>query len=158
MTMTAAEAKAEIAILHADAVKIDVTDLVVKFTNSGLAQEVITRMQELANVTKKIGETSINVGIIILQKIWEFVERNPGMTIGIVVGAAIGSLTSMIPLIGPMIAPITTALGAAMGGIVGHQADREATGQGGGTIISAAKEFFRLFAEIFNALRDYFTS
>jgi outer membrane lipoprotein SlyB len=159
------EAKLELALLNAKTYGIDRIDMITRFTNRGLAQEVVTRMDELWDKTKVIAGETIQIGKIIIIKIWEFIEANPNMAIGIAVGAAVGALAHMIPFIGSFLAPITMALGAVIGGVAGHRLDKMNKDQRvsygligiAEDVVSIAKEFFRLFAEIFNALKEYFS-
>lgn len=158
------EAKLELALLNARTYDIDRIDMITQLTNKGLSQEVVTRMDTLWDKTKFIAGETVQIGKIIIIKIWEFVEANPNMAIGMAVGAAIGALTNMIPFIGPFLAPITMALGAVIGGAAGHRIDKMNKGQKvsdgiigiAEDIVSMAKEFFKLFAEILNALKEYF--
>jgi len=159
------DAKLELALLNARAHDVDRIDMITNLTNRGLAQEVITRINSLWDEIKNVAGETIQIGKIIIIKIWDFVEANPNMAIGIAVGAAIGALTSLIPFIGPFLAPITMALGAIIGGVAGHRLDKSNKGQTVKDgkmgimedIITLAKEFFKLFAEIFNALKEYFS-
>lgn len=158
-------AKLELALLNANSVNIDKTDMITNFTNSGLPKEVIFRMDSLWNYTKIIAGETFEVGKIIIGKIWEFVQENPDMVIGVAVGATIGALVNLVPFLGPILAPISMSIGAVIGGVAGHRLDQKQKGLQvhdgivgiSEDIISIAKNFFKLFAEIFNALKKYFT-
>jgi hypothetical protein len=160
------EAKLEIALLNAEVAEVEKIDIITQFTNRGLPQEIITRIDYLWDHTKTIAGEVIHIGKIIVIKIWEFVEANPHMAIGVVVGAAVGSLINLIPFIGHLLAPIAMTIGAIYGGVIGHRIDKRKHGievTGGKSslfedLISMAKVFFQFFAEILNALKEYFSN
>lgn len=162
--MSPAKAKLQLALLNSSAAKLEKRDFIVRFTNAGLPQEIVVRLDELWDKTKKVGGEVINIGKILIEKIWEFVAANPNMLIGAACGAAVGALVNLIPFIGPMLAPITMAIGAVLGAGWGFTQDRANRGEviRGGPIgvvdnlVGAAKEFFKLFAGIMLALKDYF--
>jgi hypothetical protein len=156
----------DLVLLNARTYDFDRLDMVVRLVNGGLPQELITRMEALWNETKYVAGEVIHVGKIIMMKIWEFVEANPNMAIGIAIGAAVGALVNMIPFFGPLLAPIVAVLSAVIGGIAGHRIDKRNKGLPVGNgivgiaedVITMAKEFFKLFAEIFFVLREHFSS
>lgn len=98
-------------------------------------------------------------------KIVDFVKAHPNLAIGIAVGAAIGAVTGMIPFLGTLLAPITALLGAGIGAAAGYRLDRQEQGDLAvhqsqvlliaEDIIQIAREFFTLFAEIFNSIFAY---
>jgi hypothetical protein len=157
-------AQLKLGLLNAQAAAMNKLDVITRFTNKGLPQELVTRLEWLWEETKVVAGEVIQVGKIILLKIWEWVERNPHMVIGMAIGAAVGSLVSLIPFIGPFLAPIGAALGFAIGGIAGTRLDKkldgQMVGQGGmqlaEDVITMAKEFFKLLAAIFLGLKEYF--
>lgn len=158
-------AQVKLMALHADTSKMSWTDAVVHFTNNGIPPEVVTRLKDLWEVTKTIGEQVYEIGKILVIKIIEFIMANPGMAIGAVLGAAVGSLTSMIPWIGVMIAPLATSIGAFFGAIAGHRLDKLAKGELNSykdssmfaDLITIAKEFWKTIVEIFQALKEQLT-
>jgi hypothetical protein len=157
MALTESEAKLKMAVLNSNAMEIDRIDTITQLTNSGLPQEIITRINELWEKTKIISGQVIHVGKIILLKIMEFIKENPHLFIGVAIGVAVGALISMIPLFGPILAPLSTALSVTVGGIAGYgldQGQKSTDGVIGVTqnLILVAKKFFELFASIFNSL------
>jgi len=159
-------AQLKLGLLNAQAAQMNKLDLITRFTNKNLPQEIVTRLEWLWEETKVVAGEVIQIGKIILMKIWEWVERNPNMVIGMAIGGAIGALTSLVPFIGPFLAPIATALGIVIGGLAGHRVDKKSEGQvlGDGKmaiaedVITMAKEFFKLLAAIFLGLKEYFTA
>ena len=162
--MPVGTAQLKLGLLNAQTAQMNKLDLITRFTNKGLPQEIVTRLDWLWEETKVIAGQVIHLGKIILMKIWEWVERNPNMVIGMAIGAAIGALVSLIPFIGPFLAPIATALGLVIGGIAGHRVDKKMSGHvlGEGKmaiaedVITMAKEFFRLLAAILLGFKEYF--
>jgi hypothetical protein len=157
-------AQLKLGLLNAQAVQMNKLDMITRFTNKDLPQEIVTRLEWLWEETKVVAGEVIQVGKIILMKIWEWVERNPNMVIGMAIGAAVGSLVSLVPFIGPFLAPIGAALGMAIGGLAGTRMDAAQRGENVGSggiqlaqdVITMAKEFFKLLAAIFLGLKEYF--
>jgi len=161
--MVKEKAELEMLVLNGEANRFDKLNIFTDFINKGLPQEIITRLDSLWNMTKTISGEIVNVGRIILVKIWEFVQENTNLTIGVAIGVAIGSLVSLVPFLGSFLAPIGMALGALIGGVTGERLDRIAKGEmvseKSGMIegsIMVAKKFFKLLADIFNALKSEF--
>ena len=143
--------------------KLAKLDIISDFINGGLPQEIVMRLDAIWGMTKTIAGEIVNVGQIILTKIWEFVKENQNFAIGVAIGAAIGSLVNLIPFLGQLLSPIAISIGAIIGGVVGERLDRMAKGETvtekSGIFESAimlAKKFFQLFSEIFNGLKTYF--
>ena len=118
--------------LQAKAVKLEELEFVTTFTNLGLPQEVITRLQGLFNEVKEIAGQTINIGKIIIMKLMEFVKTNPNMAIGLAVGLGLsilsGMLISSIPFIGQglslIITPIVAIIVIPVGILRGHRLDK----------------------------------
>lgn len=161
--MVKEKAELDILLLNATSNDINKLDIISEFINRGLPIEIVTRLESLWDMTKTIANDIINVGKIILIKIWEFIKENVNMAIGIAIGVAIGSLVALVPFFGPFLAPISMLLGGFIGAVNGEKLDRIAKGEDvsndSGIIASSiriAKKFFKLFADIFLALKDYF--
>jgi len=158
-----AAANLELTILNAYTESWSSSDFYVWLDSTGLPPEVSIRLKDIIDKTKEIGGRVINVGKIILIKIIEFVKAHPNLVIGIAIGAAIGSLAHLIPLLGNFLAAITVPLCAVIGGLAGHRIDKR-EGQVASTnellsaipqdIIEIAQAFFKLLADIFNAVLD----
>lgn len=161
MNMSPAEAKMELALLNSKVHDFSREDVFVRLTNSGLPLEVVFRLEELWEATKVTGKQVIHTGKIIIYEILRFIEQNPNLAIGVAVGAAIGALTSLIPFLGSLLAPIAIAIGLVVGSVAGSRLDRGQAIEVGAIgitqeIISCAKKFFELFANIFMALKSDF--
>ena len=155
MQMT--EATFEIMLLQAETASFDKVDAMAYFSNKDLPLEIITRLEYLWDKTVEFGGQVVNVGKIIIMKLIKFIFENPSMAIGIAIGVGLGVLTNMIPFIGPLIAPIVTAVTAVYGALRGHRLDKALRGEYIGDsimedAITIAKTFWKLLAEIFNAL------
>ncbi len=156
--MNSGEAKLELVLLEGEFEYLDRVDFITKLTNMDLPQEIINRLSQLWNVTKDIGGHVVNIGKIILIKIWEFMQANPNLIVGMALGAAV---TALIPFVGSIVAPLTIAVGA----FLGHRLDRlehgeyviEAGALGiASEAITLARQFFDLLIEIVEALKFYF--
>ena len=157
--MSATMAKLELMSLNSETLDLDWVDIATLLHARGAKLELVTRMQDLWEKTKIIAGEVVNVGRILVLKIWEFIKNNPNIVLGIAIGAAIGALVNLIPFIGPILAPIAIAIGATIFALAGHRIDKieggeTVTGSMFEDIITIAKRFFKLIADIFRALRD----
>ena len=157
--MTATQAKLELMLLNGETDQMDWPDIVTLLHARGARLELITRMQELWEKTRIIAGEVVKVGRILVAQIWAFIKANPNLVLGIAIGAALGALVNLIPFIGPLLAPIAMAIGATMGALAGHEIDNIEGGETVtksvfGNLITLAKRFFQLLADIFLALRD----
>lgn len=158
--LTPAQANLELALLNAEAEAIPSRDLYLWLRESGLPSEVAIRLRSLVDTSVLIASKIISVGKIILLRIIDFIKANPQLALGIAIGAAVGALSSMIPFFGPYVAPVATAIGVTIGAVAGHRNDKIARGENVNTgvvaiaqdVIEIAREFFILFAEIFNTI------
>ncbi len=159
-SITSTEAKLELMILNSQTNQLDWVDMATLLHSRGAPLELVTRTEDLWEKTKIIAGKVVNIGRVIIMKIWEFIKANPHMIIGAILGAAFGALVGMIPFIGPLLAPIAMTIGM----LNGHRLDKIAEGQRVQysiieDLITVAKRFFRLIADIFLALRDeYFAN
>ena len=162
--LTPAKANFTMTLWNAEAEAASSSDLYMLLIESGLSSEVAIRLKDLVEVTEKVADRVISIGKIILFKIVEFIKAHPNLAIGIAVGAAIGALVYMIPFFGAFLAPIAMAISAGIGAVAGHRLDKMQRGEVvnisddfiaiGQDVIEIAKEFFRLLADIFNAVFD----
>ena len=163
MNVSHAEARMELALLNSKVYELNHEDVFVRLTNSGLPPEVLFRLEGLWEARKVIGGKVVHTGKIIIFEILRFINENPHLATGVAVGAAIGALFTLIPFLGPLLAPIAMAIGLVVGGIAGARIDRgQQIGNGAigiaQEIIILAEKFFKLFAEIFLALKaDFMT-
>jgi len=159
--MDKSKAEFELFGLQAKAIQLDELEFVTFFTNAGLPQEIITRVQVLFDEVKEIAGQVIHIGKIILMKLVDFIKENPNMAIGMAIGVGLGILVNLIPFIGSFIAPVVTVVGMTIGGLRGHRLDKIQNGEHVGDsmiedMITIAKKFWKLFSEIFSTLKEYF--
>lgn len=165
--MNESQAKLKLLTLEAETNNFNKLDMIVKFTNLGLPQEIITRIQDLFDFTKKIGQQTIHIGKIIIKKLIDFVNENPNLIIGLAVGIGLsvlaGMLTSMVPIIGvPLSGIVTSIVGIVtipMGILKGHRLDKAMKGEYVGNsiiedIITIAKKFWALLINILESLKN----
>lgn len=165
--MENAKAKMDLLMLHSKAENFSVIDFVTELINKGLPNEIVTRLQLLANQVKYIGEQSINIGKIILMKLWEFINENPNLAIGFAIGLGLsvlsGMLLSIIPLIGTwlagVIAPIVAIITIPVGTLKGQRLDKIAKGEPVSDsiledLITITKKFWALIVDIFTAVKE----
>ena len=158
MAMSTAEAQVELSILESRAQELDRLDALTRFTNAGLPQEIVQRLQALWDAREEIGGRVVHLGKIVYMEINRFIDDNPNLALGVALGAAVGALTAMIPWVGPMLAPFAVAAGILIGAISGHELDagikaKYAITQIAQEFIVIARKFFELLASIINVLR-----
>jgi hypothetical protein len=153
MELTKPQASIKLAILESQAEEMDRVDLLTRFTNSGLPQEVLLRLQDLWEKREEVAGRVVYVGRVALAEIVRFIDENKNLAVGVALGAAVASLVAFIPVLGP----IALALGIAIGGIAGMNIDKGKTPTNplvavGQDVIELARKFFELLISIFRAL------
>ena len=156
--MSRAQATLDFALWQAETETMNNGDLYIWLTEKGLAPEIAIRLKELISFTAKVGGKVLNVGKIILVKIFEFIEKHKNLAIGIALAAAVSMLIGSIPFLGPLLAPIALILGLPIGIIAGIKLDK-ATGNNGvitlsQDVIELARDFFQLFIDTIRAVAD----
>jgi hypothetical protein len=163
MTELTIKQRTELMALESRAKSRSMDDRYIECKKLGLPAELTTAFTEMSIKTAKtIAGKTMEVGKIVIDKVIDFINENPNMAIGAVIGASVGALSNMIPFIGPVIGPLVTFAGATVGAIAGHRLDKAKKGEDvskgimalAGDLITIAKEFFNLLAEIFNTILD----
>lgn len=158
--MTPQQAELELVLMSAEAGEVHSSDIYAWLRESGLPPEVAIRVRDLVEITRKVGDTVINIGKLLMIKIVEFVRAHPNLVLGIAVGAAISALVGAIPLLGSLLAPLAAAIGMSIGALVGHRMDRHDKGNNqtpaslaGLTqdVIEIAAVFFQFFMDVMRA-------
>ncbi len=155
--VSTAQANLKMALWQVDADSMSSSELYAWLVDSGLPHEVTIRLHELASYTKKSGNKVLAVGKIILIKIIEFIKAHPNLAMGVALGAAVGLLVNSVPVLGSVLAPLATVLGITIGAIAGHRLDKGKEVNEGiigvaQDFIEIAREFFKLFIDVFNAI------
>lgn len=169
--MTTAQGKMELLILQAKAEQVNEADFISELVNKGLSGEIIAKLQILFSQVQYIGKQIINVGKIILMKLWEFIEENPLLSITIALGFALVALLSLmvgwIPGIGPMIVGILGLIIIPRGIYIGASLDKiwikiKNGEQLGDSFIEEtleiSKKFMTLLVEIFKSVKNELVS
>lgn len=161
------KAKIDLLMLHSKAENFNAADFVTELINKGLPNEIVTRLQLLGNQVKYIGKQSINIGKIILMKLWDFINENPNLAVGFAIGLGlatlVGMLINLIPWIGTwlsgIVTPIIAVITIPIGTLKGHRLDKVAKGENVSDsiledLITIAKKFWTLIVDIFTAVKD----
>ncbi len=128
----------------------------------GISPQMMLRGKDFLGKALEIASAVFSVGQIIVTKSWGFIAEHPNMTMGILIGIACGALVNVIPLIGSLLAPFATVIGCVTGALAGKKIDQREKGSGHSStmgmddVIAMAKEFYKLLAQIFQALSLYF--
>lgn len=77
----------------------------------GVPDTVIFRLARLTRRLIRIGKRVIQAGRIILAKLCDFIEVQPGLAIGAALGTALDFVTAHVPLIGHMLTPTLVVVG-----------------------------------------------
>jgi hypothetical protein len=157
-SLSLAQANIDLTLWQIEADLLSSSDLYSWLINSGLPNDVASRLHELISFTQKVGKKVFNIGKIVLIKIIEFVKAHPflvtGAGIGAVVGSAIAGLITSIPFLGQLLAPIAAGLGLTItlaGAVIGHNLDKKFSSIGG-DIFEIISDFFALMIDVFNTV------
>ena len=149
----------ELTLLNAETSNKQFDDFVVMGLSRGIPPEIITRLQSLWVATKSIAGEIVEIGKIIVQKIFDFIKANPTLSLGLAIGAAVGVLVAGIPFLGPLLAPLIASLSMLYGAAVGASIDSGSNSSDPMYLaIELAKKFFELLKEIFLAVKDHITA
>jgi hypothetical protein len=143
------QALSDLKLLNEKTIKLDFHEYILDGIERNVPTEILTRMEELWDITKAIGGEIIAIGKIIVMKIFDFLKANPKLAAGLAVGAIIYFLSNAIPLIGPILAPILATITAiyTLYKITSANEMQE-----------MIKDFFKLLASIFNLAMQRLTA
>ena len=159
--LLAGQAHLQISLWNADAEHTLEDDIMAKLLALGVPPEVVIRLREFWNYTKRVGEKLISIGRIVTLKIIEFIEAHPHLAIGTALGAAVGVFIHQVPILGQVLAPVAVCIGAFVGATIGHGLDKNAKENDRlplsiGALINDAAEvamlFFQLLITVLNAV------
>jgi hypothetical protein len=160
MTMTPQEALLEMTLADAEAASEKFDDLLVEGINRGIPPEVMTRLSEIWEQTRIVAGHVVNIGKIIVLKIFEFLKANPHLTVGAALGAAVAVLVaSAIPFLGALIAPLAAVVAGLYGaGIAAARAQGVVTDSPLQAGIALAQAFFEMLLLILDGVTEYIKS
>ena len=149
----------ELTLINAEVTESSFDDVVVEALSRGIPPEIVTRLKDLWEQTKVIAGEIVAIGKIIVAQIFDFLRKNPKLTIGLALGAAVSVLIGGIPLIGGLLQPLATWLGTIYGAGVGAaMAKGDYSGSPYLAAIELATQFFELLKNIFNAVSLHLAS
>jgi hypothetical protein len=165
--MTKGQAKVNLVVTESKVNEFDTIDFFTYLVSKGVPKEIVSRLEDLKDLTFTIGKQVIHFGKIILFKLMEFIEENPRLSLGIIIGAGIATLISMlvnvIPFIGQILSPIVFAVTAWIGisyfALIGHRQDKKTKGENVGNsigedVITLFETGWKFIVDIFKALKD----
>ena len=143
MAIPQSRAMLDLSFLNAEIEADSFDDFVAYGIERGIPKELLTRLSDLWGATKQVGSELIQIGKIIVIKVFDFLKANPKLGSSLAIGGVVYLMTNTIPGIGPFFAPITGTLA----GLLAYtkQADIDQT-------IQLAKDFFQLLIDIFKAI------
>jgi hypothetical protein len=147
----------------------------------GLPDEIIEILQKVLKVTAKVAGTAISIGKIIVTKLLEYTAKHPlqvaGLAVGLgatyALGVALGGLFTLVPTlphwmgIGSLLTKLATLLYSLcktvflpimiaspfVGCVAGELLDKKYP-EVSESLQQIAKDFFELFAQIMNSIKD----
>ena len=162
--MKIAEAKLDLMILQskAESAFSGSTQVYEHCMGIGIPKELSIEFASLWGTTMKIGSAIVRIGKIILYHVFEFIQRNPNVAIGIAIGLALGALLNAIPLIGNLMSAFLTPILTIIFALYGVRADKTNKGEYSisgipdafNDIKYLANELWDLLGKIFNALKN----
>jgi hypothetical protein len=154
--LTSEQALLELTIRNAEQSQQEFDDVFIAGMRSGLAAELLTRMEDLWSKTLVVAGEMVAVGKIVIAEIVAFFKENPGLSIGAAIGASLGVLVATVPFLGPLLAPIATLAMSLYGAGIGATAqDGQAKGNPLDVAVALARKFFEMLIRIFNAVAGY---
>lgn len=166
--MSNAKANFKLFLWNKEAESVSDLDIFSRMSQWNFPGEITSRLHDLLKASIKFTGKVLRIGKIVILKVLEFVENNPGLVAGLGVGVVLGGALAgflasihapvLLGFLNPLITPITTALGSfaqfalpIVGGGLGNFLDRNAP-EMGKSVVDTAKKFFKLFADILDAV------
>lgn len=155
-TLNKVQGAVELTLLNADHSLDRFDDVLVEALALGIPTEIVTRLEAVWTVTKRVAGEVIAIGKIIVSQILAFLKANSGISVGVALGAAVGVLVATIPILGPLLAPISAKISMLWGAGIGATFD--AGMPSSDPFVAAmqlANKFFELLRSIFVAVSEY---
>jgi hypothetical protein len=137
------QALLELTVLNADTLGVSFDEVVLEWLRRDIPPEILTRMKDLWETTKLVGNEVVEVGKIIVLKIVEFLKANPKLAASLALGTAVYVLTNAIPVLGPILAPLLAAITAIYALVTLATFD---------DVVKMASDFFAMLIRMFNAV------
>jgi hypothetical protein len=157
--LTSEDGMFELSLLNAEASETKFDDVVIDAIERGIPPELITRLRELWDTAKVIAGEVVAIGRIIVNHIFDFLKRNPKLSLGLALGAALSVLVGGIPLIGQLLQPLATWVATLYGAGVGAAMQQgDYSGSPFTAAVELASKFFELLVVIFKSVVGYWTA
>lgn len=143
------QAMLELTVLNAETFGESFDEVVLEGLRSDIPPEILTRMKDLWETTKAIGNEVFEVGKIIVLKIIEFLKANPKLAASLALGAAVYLLSNAIPILGPILAPLLAAITGIYALVTLATFD---------DVMKMAREFFAMLVSMFNAVATHWSA
>ena len=181
--LSPSQARLKLTILNKHAEVKNNYELYSEMTNLGLPNEVIEVLSRVLKVTSKVAGKVIAIGKIIVIKLLEYVSKHPLQVAGLVVGlsaayalgVALHGLFALVPalakwkIIGGLLSKLVLLIAnlcqavfvpimiatPVVGSVTGEIFDKKYP-EVSESLQQIAKDFFELFAQIVNAIKDEF--
>lgn len=137
------QALLELTVFNAETLGTSFDEVVLEWLRRDIPPEILTRMKDLWETTKLIGNEVVEVGKIIVLKIVEFLKANPKFAASLALGAAVYLLSNAIPILGPILAPLLAAITTIYALVTLATFD---------DIVKMARDFFAMLISMFNAV------
>jgi hypothetical protein len=158
-TITPEQGLFELTLLNAEQNESNFEEVVLEGIKRGFPPEILTRLKELWEFSKKIAGEVIAIGKIIVKTIFDFIKANPELTIGAAIGAAVSLLIMSIPFFGPILAPLVAPIATIYGiGVGATKENGHLSTDPLAVAMALASKFFELITMIFNSIVDYWDS
>ena len=160
MTSKSQEALLELTLADAEAASAKFDDLLVEGINRGIPVEIMTRLSELWDQTRVVAGHLVNIGKVIVLRIFEFLKANPNLGVGAALGAAVGLFAaSAIPFLGVLITPLAVVIGALYGaGIAAARAEGINSTAPLDAALALAQAFFQMLLLVLDGVSEYIKS
>ncbi len=158
-TLEPSHAIFELTLLNAESTSYNFDDVIVEGIKRKIPPELVTRLSELWEQTKRISGEVVAIGKIIVRKIMDFLVANPGMSGGIALGAAVTALVACVPFVGPILAPLAGTISILYGAGTGAAMQEGVhTASPITAAFTLARKFLELLISIFNGISVYWNS
>jgi hypothetical protein len=145
--------------MNAEASEAKFDDLVIDALDRGIPAELVTRLQDIWDTAKIIAGEVIAIGRIVVNQIFDFLKRNPKLSIGLAVGASVAVLVGGIPIFGSLLQPLSSWVATTYGAGVGAAMEQgDYSGSPFTAAIELASKFYELLILVFRSVVAYLSA